>query len=312
MIGKIIFVLVTVIFLVLFSACVERQVAGPEAQGRDLVPDEHENRIFGNVSDSPAVMSGKIGIQGLGTFSFDPQEVRTVREDIFREGHFSIFDILVHLEEKGEIEIDYYFDENMNTYVISDLNGHENWWYDAYYDGGWRERSVFRMDHYPYKDKMTINMVRQSGSYLDPIYETYLDEIRRKEENGGKTIIPEVIIKGQHETLVFENLEVKAYNLRSDMFQDGVITAIDTILTLGEDEKISYDLQWYESIGSAGLVKSYWVDRINNDVSYRRCGFVYEAGNWEFEFFRGNHVHIPSDIRAINSPEYLTYFWICI
>jgi hypothetical protein len=312
MMGKLFFILATATFLVLFSACVERQVTGPEASGADFARGEHENRIIGNISDTPAALDGKIDIQGLGTFSFDPQEVRTVREDIFREGYFSIFDILVHLEEKGEIEIDYYFDKDMNTYVITDLNGHENWWYDAYYDGGWRERSVFRMDHYPYKDKMTINMLRQSGSYLAPIYETYRDEIRRKEENGGKTIIPEVIIEGQHETLVFENVEVKAHNLRSDMLQDGVITAIDTILTLGEEEKISYDLQWYESIGSAGVVKSYWVDRINDDVSYRRCGFVYEAGNWQFEFFKGNHVHIPSDIRVINSPQYLTYFRICI
>ena len=96
------------------------------------------------------------------------------------------------------------------------------------------------------------------------------------------------------------------------MFQPGVVTAIDTILSLAEAGEITYDLQWYESIGSAGVVKSYWVNRINLDASFGRCGFVYEAGNKTFEFFLGNHNHIPSDIRVINSPQYVKYFWICI
>ncbi len=312
MLKRTLFILILIIFFVLSSACIERVFMGQGPPESDFVFDEHKNRIFGNVSDTQAVMSASINIRGLGTFSFDPRQVRTVREDIFREGHFSIFDILVHLKDRGDIAIEYYFDEEMNTYVITDLNGHDNWWYDAYYDGGWREISVFRMDHYPYKDGMTINIIRQPESQLASIYETYRDEIRRKEANGGKMIIPEVIIEGRHETFVFENIEVRAHNLRSDMFQDGVITAIDTIITLGEEEKISYDLQWYESIGSAGVVKSYWIERINSDMSYRRCGFVYEAGNWQYEFFRGNHNHIPSDIRVINSPQYLKYFWICI
>ncbi len=312
MLKRTLFILILIIFFVLSSACIERVFMGQGPPESDFVFDEHKNRIFGNVSDTQAVMSASINIRGLGTFSFDPRQVRTVREDIFREGHFSIFDILVHLKDRGDIAIEYYFDEEMNTYMITDLNGHDNWWYDAYYDGGWREISVFRMDHYPYKDGMTINIIRQPESQLASIYETYRDEIRRKEANGGKMIIPEVIIEGRHETFVFENIEVRAHNLRSDMFQDGVITAIDTIITLGEEEKISYDLQWYESIGSAGVVKSYWIERINSDMSYRRCGFVYEAGNWQYEFFRGNHNHIPSDIRVINSPQYLKYFWICI
>ncbi len=99
------------------------------------------------------------------------------------------------------------------------------------------------------------------------------------------------------------------------MTRDGqslVYFAWTTILSLGEAGKISYDLQWYDSIGSAEVVRSFWVHRINADVSEGRCGFVYEAGAREFAFFRGNHNHIPSDTRAINSPEYVEYFWICI
>ncbi|MDW7740516.1 MAG: hypothetical protein SCJ97_10775 [Bacillota bacterium] len=96
------------------------------------------------------------------------------------------------------------------------------------------------------------------------------------------------------------------------MFQPGVIIAIDTILSLGEADLLSYDLQWYESIGTAGLVKSYWVERINIDQSAGRCRSVYEAVDELFCFFKGYHNHIPSDIRVINSPAFLEYFWIFI
>lgn len=271
-----------------------------------------ENQIFGHKEETAPNEMGTVTIQGIGSFEFDPREVETVRRDIFREGYFSIFAVLVHLDKIGEISLEYYFDETLNTHVISQLDGKINWWSSAFYDGGWPERSVFRMDHYPYKDKMTLNFIQQSENYLDSIFATYRDEVKRFEENEGKVIIPQVIIRGRTKQLIFEDVEVKAHNLRDDMFQPGVITAIDAILSLGDAGLITYDLQWYESIGTAGVVKSYWVERINEDQARGRCGFVYEAGNERFRFFLGNHNHIPSDTRIINSPNYLEYFWICI
>jgi len=271
-----------------------------------------ESQNFGQREETAPVGIGTVSIQGIGSFKFDPQEVETVREDIFREGYFSIFDVLVHLDKIGEISLDYYFDEDMNTHVVSELDGKTNWWYSAYYDGGWSERSVFRMDHYPYKDNMTLNFIQQSESYLESVFSTYRQEVKRFEQNEGEIIIPQVKIRGRTEELIFEDVEVRAHNLRADMFQTGVITAIDTILSIGEAGLITYDLKWYESIGTAGVVKSYWVEGINEDQARGRCGFVYEAGNEEFRFFRGNHNHIPSDTRVINSPYYLEYFWICI
>ncbi len=309
----IIFIVITIITAVtVIGGCSEQQ----EFESAEIEPEVKlngvENRIFGDISDTAAVLSGEISIEGLGSFSFDPQAIETARNDIFREGYFSLFDVLLHLERQGQIDLDYYFAEEMNTYVISAMDGHAFWWYDAYYDGGWRERSVFRMDHYPYKDKMHLKIVRSSEEYLESVYATYRDEVKRRIENNGSIIVPEVIIEGKNETMIFSNVELKAHNLRDDTFQTGVITAIDTILSLAEDDKLNYDLQWYESIGTAGIVKSYWVNRINEDVSEGRCGFVYEAGDKEFLFFRGNHNHIPSDVRVINSPEYVKFFWICI
>jgi hypothetical protein len=129
--------------------------------------------------------------------------------------------------------------------------------------------------------------------------------------NNGSVIIPEVIIRAPSGNLEFQNVEVKSHNLRNDFFQEGVITAIDVIMTLGDNELITYELNWYESIAGSE-VKDYYVDAINGDRTYARCGFVYEAGDRDFDGFRGNHIHIPSDIRTINSPEYVEWFWICI
>jgi len=311
------FIPIILLLVVFTGGCSDGQDQVQEAQDEEILDPEadasvEENRILGEMGETASALEGEIEIETLGTFFFDTGAVQTVRDDIFRDGYFSIFDVLVHLEQEGRVELDYYFDEAMNTYVITDINGRAGWWYDAYYDGGWRERSVFRMDHYPYKDAMTLRIVRSTEDYLNSVYATYRDEVNRRSENEGRIIVPEVIIEGKNETMVFDNVEVKAHNLRSDMFQPGVVTAIDTVLSLAEQGELSYDLQWYESIGTAGVVKSYWVNRINDDVSEGRCGFVYEAGDEEFFFFRGNHNHIPSDIRVINSPQYVKYFWICI
>jgi hypothetical protein len=252
-----------------------------------------------------------ISIDGVGDFEYFPDEIETVRSDIFKDGHFSIFDILVYLNNKGKIDLEYHFEESMNTYVIDSLNGKSNWWYSAYYDGGWTEESVFRMDHYPYKEKMYIRILREDARTIQRIYDVYTEEMVRKIQNNGRIIIPEVIIKGKSTEYTFNNVEVTPHNKRDDMFQDDVITAIDVIMSLGDSELITYEIGWYETVGFAE-VKDYFVEKINNDKMEGRCGFVYEEGDFAFDGFSGNHIHIPSDIRVLNSPEYVEWFWICI
>ncbi|MHC4174362.1 MAG: DNRLRE domain-containing protein [Planctomycetota bacterium] len=249
-----------------------------------------------------------ITIEDIGNFQFDPASVETTRPDIFKPGHFSIFDILVHLHEQGRIQLDYHFSDTMNTHVVNSINATPDWWHMAYYDGGWPEGNNFRMDHYPYKDKMTIRIQRSDPLKLDTIYSAFAEEVQRKQDNDGQVIIPAVTIRGKTFRLTFDDILVVPHNLRSDTFQDGVITAMDVIMSLADQGKITYDLQWYDSIGTAGIVRSYWVERINEDQASGRCGFVYETGTVSGS--RDNHIHIPSDWRVINSPRYGLWFWI--
>jgi len=252
---------------------------------------------------------GKITIGNLGSWNFDPNDVVTVRPDIFAENHFSLFDILVHLDDLGEIELEYHFDASKNTHVIDKINGMGNWWYWAYYNGGWQETNNFRMDHYPYKDKMTINVFREDPSRIDRIHQYFRDEVKRLEANDGKVIVPKVVLRLRSRTLTFTDVEVTAHNLRNDTFQEGVITAIDVILSLTDQGKITSKLTWYEKIGQAEIL-NYFVDGINSDIAYGTCGFVYEEGSEKLRF--GNHIHIPSDYRVLNSPDYEEWFWICL
>lgn len=275
------------------------------------IAEESNNTKTGNIMETAPEQVGEITVEGAGRFEFEPDIVQTVRTDIFKKEHFSVFDILVHLNKQDKINMEYHFNESMNTYVIDSINGEPDWWYMAYYDGGWPENNVFRMDHYPYKDKMYIRIEKYDNTMLGQMYKVFQEEKKKKKLNSGKIIIPEVIINGPKTDVEFKDVEVTPHNLRKDIFREDTITAIDTILTLGDEEKLKYNLKWYESIGRA-VVKSYWVEGLNKDIAFGRCGFVYESGDRDYEGFRGNHIHLPSDTRVLNSPEYLEYFWICL
>ena len=246
-------------------------------------------------------------------YTFDPNRIQTVRPDIFQPGHFSIFDILVDLHNSGQISLAYHFAPEMNTHVIDSIDGHPHWWYHVYYDGGWPEHNIFRMDHYPWKEQSVVMFVKEAEDQLNAHYDIFRSETIRRAEMGPELIIPEVQISGHYSELIFTDVHVTAHNLRNDTFQNGIITAIDVIMSLGDQGQLTYELQYYSSIGVyAGIVQSYWVEGINEDIAYGGCGFVYEEGSLRGRIIGGNHIHIPSDTRVSVSPDYAKWFWICL
>lgn len=257
---------------------------------------------------------GRINISGVGEFSFNPADIKTVRSDIFQPGYFSFFDILVHLSERGDINLQCHFEDNLATNVIDSINNEENWWYTAHYSAGWKEDIVFRMDTHLYKDNGYFELFRESPQHLERIYDTFRDEAGRLRTNSGKVIIPEFTIQSPGEQWNFNNVEVKSHDVRNDVLKPGVITALDVLISLLEQGKLTQlKLTWYESIRNADPVDSYWVEKI--DISQEAsggCGFVYETGANVFSGFRGSHIHIPSDVRVTISPEYAYWWWICL
>jgi len=269
-----------------------------------VITDDNTNTVY-------VPPQGYIQIAG-DNIPFRPQDVETVRPDIFRPGSFSMFDVLVHVSNQGLVNLEYHFNSSMNTYVIDMLNGSPFWWYRVIYSGGWYENNVFRMDHYPWKNGTSLTFYKERETRLQLIYETYVADVQRFQANGAITIVPEISINGVGFSERFYDITVTPHNLRNDTFQNDVITAIDVMLSLGDQDLISYKLQWYNAISTARVVNNYWIDGINGENTSGTCGWVYDTGSLEFYGFGGNHIHLPSDARAINSPEYMRWFWICV
>jgi hypothetical protein len=301
------FFVIIALFAIISVFYIDRNlgVKDEKQEGTDL------NDIEKFANNTKPVKLGRIRV-GSATFEFDPNEVKTVRPDIFKPGYFSMFDVLVHVANEGYVALEYHFDKSMNTHVIDKLEGETDWWYLAYYDGGWSETNYFRSDHYPWKDGSVLYFFKVQSSRLELTYSIFREEIARLNGNDGKIVIPRVVINGPTVNEEFDDVVVTSHNLRNDTFQDGLITAIDVILSLEDQGKLEYGLKWYESIGTARIVKNYWVESIGNDVASGRCGFVYESGDLGLQGFAGNHIHLPSDSRLLNSPEYVLFFWICI
>ncbi len=257
---------------------------------------------------------GSIEIEGLGDFTFVPQEIETLRPDIFQPGHFSVFDVVAHLADKGWFTLKYHYNPSLDTHVIDELDDCMNWWYRAHYAGGWPEINVFRMDMYPYKDGMTIRLCTQSEEYMGHIYSSFGEEIQRKSINLGRVVIPEVRVG----TTVFTNVPVSAHNERADILQPGTITALDVLLSLADQGHLErLKLTWYWSIDDVDPADSYWVEQIatgdgvyDAEAAPERGGWVYESGSRQFSGFRGSHIDIPADVRVIVSPEYMTWYWL--
>jgi len=257
---------------------------------------------------------GVLEIDGLGSFTFDPAEVETLRPDVFAPGHFSLFDVLVHLSNKGWYTMEYHYEECLATHVIEDLNGEMNWWYRAHYAGGWYEINTYRMDLYPYKDGTRIRMRQQAEEYMGRVYNSFAEEVLRKSNNQGRTVVPEVRIG----TAIYKNVPVSAHDARTDVLQPGTLTALDVLLSLADQKKINQiKLTWYGSIGNADPVDSFWVEQIDDgdgfsdqEASPDTGGWVYETGSRDFSGFQGSHIHVPADVRTIVSPEYMTWYWL--
>ncbi len=276
----------------------------PSATGGLLPEADHRGRL--------PTGQGEVRIDGLGRLRFRAGEIETLRPDLFQPGHFSLFDILVHLQRAGDLDLVYHYDEALDTHVIERLNGQPDWWYQAHYASGWFESNVMRMDMYPYKDQTTLRLSPQSRFQVTSILDTFRQEVERRERHGG-VILPEMEIDTNRGTWRSTEIEVRAHDLRVDLFQPGVITAMDVILSMVEQGDLeNIRLTWYARIGSADPLDSYFLEGVNVVEAAGGCGLVYEIGPRAYTGFRGSHIHIPADARIIVSPEYAHWFWICL
>jgi hypothetical protein len=265
-----------------------------------------------HVGDLPTG-TADVEIKGIGTFPFEAEQIQTQRPDIFQPGHFSIFDVVAHLGERGDIKLESHFDEKMDTHVIDGIDGQTGWWHQSYYSRGWLEQNAFRMDMVPYKNDTQIRLSVEQEQRLAAIYQSFEEEVARLADRGGEVIIPELRIQAPGADHAFKQVVATPHDVRTDVLQPGIVTALDALLSLAEEGKLSnIVLTWYERIAGADPVDSYWVERMDEARASGGCGFVYETGSLRFPGFSGSHIHIPADVRVTVSPEYALWFWICL
>jgi hypothetical protein len=143
---------------------------------------------------------------------------------------------------------------------------------------------------------------------MDTLHDSFRTQVDRREAAGDRVVLPTVRIRAPGINHVFHDVEVTAHNLRDDALKRGTVTAIDVIMSLGDQGRITYETTWYEEIAGSD-VRNYFVTSIDGQAAYDRCGYVYEAGE---ENMYANHIHIPMDMRVLVSPEYFEMFWICL
>ena len=65
--------------------------------------NEIEEVDLNNLEKTKPIEMNRITIEGLGTFDFNPADISAIRDDVFNKGFFSIFNVLIHLDETGQI-----------------------------------------------------------------------------------------------------------------------------------------------------------------------------------------------------------------
>jgi hypothetical protein len=273
-------------------------------------------------TDSLPTATGTIEIRGVGTFSYDPTTITALRPELFANGRFSAFDVLVQLATSGQIDLRYAYDESAATYAIHSINDLEGWWYDVRVPGGAYERTALRMDTYPIKEGASVYVYLEDPARLAAIEQSFREEAARLAANNGQVVVPLVTIKGPRSTATFQDVQVTAHDARLDLFRPGTITALDVLLSLGEQGKIAgLDLTWHAAVGDSANVNHYMVDWIaipnvlgDKDSS---CGYMDDAATEDLRPFLTPHshatteIHLSADSEVLVSPGYVEWQWLC-
>lgn len=170
------------------------------------------------------------------------------------------------------------------------------------------EDSYVRIDHQALKNNVSIILMPAQPGEMDIRRQKYQREQDRLAAYGGKNIIPEVIIDFKpakyadtgevlepNKRAVFKDIEITAHNLRTDIYQPGVLTETDILLSL-VDQRPEVKIQWdyWPRMSSGANVQGYVASAISfngkddlgnivSDAYFNNgaCGFVHHTGEWE-------------------------------
>lgn len=275
---------------------------------------------------------------------FNPEtfDIQTVRPDVFNDGYFSMFDVILAAALSANIPIEYHFDESAMTHVIDKFNGQSGkyWYHFAFDSGSGRSNEIKfkrenRWDELLWRPGAWVQLVE--GEDLDGILAEYHEEIQREQQYGH--VIPAVNISVNatpyqsspqgsgriRATRQYRNLVITSHGWRAPEypsiypkpFKPEVVTALDVLLTLQDiGELTSVEGAFYDCFNN-NYINSYYVVEMgfpNEGVAHAsgRQGFTYSAGNGTQNQLANNadrKVHVTSDILVLHAPDFCRWNW---
>ncbi|MFC2131065.1 T9SS type A sorting domain-containing protein, partial [Bacteroidota bacterium] len=276
-------------------------------------------------------------------FNQDEYNIETVRPDIFAPGYFSMFDAILAVAAKNDIEIEYHFDSTCMTHFITRVNGTEaDYWYHFSYDArSVNSREILysrenRWDEALWRPGVWVYVV--NGEDLDGLKKEFMEEIEREKQYGH--MIPSVSIsinpgsyRGNPEGLgrisvsrQFNNVIITPHNMRSQKsstlfkmpFQPEVVTSMDVPLSLMDNGELDVVTSVFYDYLEGYYIDSYYIVElgfpgIGSSYSSGSQGIVYTTGNGRNGKLVNNadgKLHITSDIHVIHAPDFSNWRWI--
>ena len=298
-----------------------------------------------NGDAAPAPVQGSAVIIRGKQYPFDADlhDIRTLRPEIFAEGFFSFFDMLLAVAKQQDMDVQYHWDDSCQTHFIDSFDGTTgDFWYHFSYDAGagtaaeLQNRRQIRWDELLYQPGSSMQLVM--GENLAELRSAFKREIERERVNGH--MIPEVRItispsdfRGNPSgsgrisvTKTFSNVQVFSHGIREEgsdslyrlPFRDNVVTAMDVLYSLQDAGELTLVGRSYFTRLAGKVMESYRIRKlgfpgVGEAHASGRQGFVYTTGNGTFNGLVNNadrKQHVHSDIHVIHAPDFALWRWI--
>ncbi|WP_417348511.1 hypothetical protein [Ferrimonas sp.] len=247
---------------------------------------------------------------------------QSIRDDIFVPGQYSILDVMLYVSTiRTDLEVTLgEWNDELNTYDYSvsfDANGDgdfddvadgdykdsEDWYAASTYDQGDNlkianpvlDTLYERLDEYWVQPEMNIRFQPVSPMMRERVKQMQKAEADRLKANGGKVILPSLVLayldgrKGPQ--LPASNFEVKAYNLRPDVYQPGVITIADAMMTAYHEYGVDIRFGFWPTLSTGATIDAYIITQAdgvrNGSEGFSGWGWVAGEAQSALDFFNG-------------------------
>lgn len=254
-------------------------------------------------------------------YDFDPVEtpIKVHRPDVFAEGYFSVFDVMIALLKKHNIPVEYEYDSSAKCHFISSLNGKpgEYWYKHVYHNNEFEFMGGFEVVPYRWDELLWKPGTKGEITNSKPPRQEFIEGVKR--DGDGFTIVKKVVIDKETFTDVkvtpHNHLSESARHAHAKPLKDGVITVLDVLYSLQDQGKVSnlrltyYDFvnwavmktkKWKFETGS--YVGSFIVTRINSRNHRGHNGWFFCHTE------RKKVAHVTSGIGVIHGSEIIQWY----